>query len=486
MQGGTFVWGLIALFPLACGSHVPHREFKTDSGGISSGGTAVGGARQSTGGAAVTAGTANRGGAGGAGGMNASSGATGSTMCTSDVECAAQPHVRASAPAHCSAGKCLIPPASCEDGFGHCSASEDEFCETDLRTPTRCGSCDNACPSSKPLCTDGKCASACGAAKPTNCGESCAVPNSAVSCMMGACSVTCSGKPEDCFNDKDDDCDGQIDCADSDCTPTRAVCVPSTTFAYGVPIDAQATCPASFLGTPVTIHSSLNTGTGCTGCTCTPSTTDCAPVQLNLYNYAASDACTTQGTVVASYTLPQLTATCTPLTLSATYNSMSWTPKAKSNCTPGKATLSPAQWQNDNKFCSTNITGAGCGAGNVCVPVANGASLLADGDQTCPANFPSKRLVYDGFTDNRVCKCSCEGYGGNCDNVLLKLSTNSSDCTGNSFLASTGGGGQCAPGAAFTQLAYTLTGTATPPTSCQESNDLTGTITTNGVHTLCL
>ncbi len=38
----------------------------------------------------------------------------------------------------------------------------------------------------------------------------------------GACVKT---GPEDCFNGIDDDCDGAIDCADSDCGPTVAQCV---------------------------------------------------------------------------------------------------------------------------------------------------------------------------------------------------------------------------------------------------------------------
>jgi hypothetical protein len=147
MQGERKLWGLVIFIQLACGQ--TGREFGTKQAGAAGGvsgwsGAAAGGKS----GALGVGGHANT----GTSGSSADDGPAGSGgdvlpgMCVVDLDCASQPHVRAGAPAKCSQGKCSIPASSCEEGYGHCSDSELEFCETSLTTVSDCGSCGQCLP----------------------------------------------------------------------------------------------------------------------------------------------------------------------------------------------------------------------------------------------------------------------------------------------------------------------------------------------------
>ncbi|HEX2675001.1 MAG TPA: hypothetical protein VHM19_00140, partial [Polyangiales bacterium] len=74
---------------------------------------------------------------------------------------------------------------------------------------------------------------------------------------------------EDCWNGSDDDDDGDIDCADSDCKPV-AVCVPEGDR-VGALVPKSSACPAHFDGTKTLLHQGLQDD-GCTGCSCTADT----------------------------------------------------------------------------------------------------------------------------------------------------------------------------------------------------------------------
>jgi hypothetical protein len=81
------------------------------------------------------------------------------------------------------------------------------------------GKCVSACTSAKPDNCSGTCVDK--ASDPANCGacaNKCGESGDIASYSSGTCSVTCTAHTEDCFNGKDDDCDGQVDCEDSNCT----------------------------------------------------------------------------------------------------------------------------------------------------------------------------------------------------------------------------------------------------------------------------
>ncbi|HEY0463298.1 MAG TPA: hypothetical protein VGC79_03775, partial [Polyangiaceae bacterium] len=428
-------------------------------------------------------------GGGNAGGGDRPPGST----CLTDLDCASLPHVRPAAPVQCSLGKCVIPLGSCAEGFGHCSASDLDVCETSLSTASNCGACGKTCGAASSLCMDGKCVSACSSAKPdacsgvcvdtasdpTNCGAcgmKCGAPGDLVSCEKGKCSVTCTSKAEDCFNGNDDDCDGKIDCADSDCT-APAFCVPP---GYGVSVAAQAACPAGFLGTANTLHAGLKPGPGCTGCGCTPAATNCFPLIVSIYN---SPDCSNQPPA-ATYGIDSNMACGAIGVPNGVWTHFSTTP-APIRCATTGGTMSPAEWTTDSKFCTASVMGGGCSGGDVCVPrnTSSSACALQPGDQACPSLFPNKQLVYGGFTDGRTCSCACEGAGGGCDALRLKVWSSATDCSA----ANAGDAGLmgCKTGQSYGQFVYTLTGAPSGPTTCTASNVLTGTLTTKDTQTLC-
>ncbi|HET7546027.1 MAG TPA: hypothetical protein VFK05_39430 [Polyangiaceae bacterium] len=561
MQGGRSLWWLALFLQLACGSSA--RDFGraaagSNAGGASasagaaaaaggkgsSGGSNAGGAAHANGGSSAGASAGASADAGAASGAGGASGAASLSKCSSAADCAALPHVRAGAPTDCIDGKCSIPASSCALGFGHCSASDSEFCETDLGTAANCGACGNSCPSATPLCMDGKCTSTCSGTKSTNCdgtcvdlttdpencgacGKSCTSPNATAtcansscgkpackpgygdctsgpgcetplntasdcgacaqkcgqpgdvaSCATGTCSIACTSHPEDCFNGKDDDCDGKVDCQDSDCTP-QAMCVPSTSYTFGTPIAVQDACPAKFVGGSTTLHENFHPGNGCTGCTCMPTTTECGPYKVDIFY--STDQCATYGQLVASYTLTDFTKACLPMSIGKPWNAMSWTGNPKFNCeNTGNAKVSTPTWDSDSKFCSTSSAGGGCSSGNVCVPIPQGsACFLASAGQSCPSQFPTKHTVYDGYSDTRSCTCSCKAYDGRCDTMYVKASYKASDCS-DSFA-----GGQCYPGSQFMELGITFDGAPGAPQTCDATGTLTGSVSATGQRILC-
>ena len=470
MQGGRRLLCLAIFLQLACSS--PPRQFSHASAGTSAGGTSASSAsagsgaagRSSTGGSSsignggssASAGSGEDVGAGNTSTTagNGTGGAAPAGMCAAASDCAALPHVRQGAPTACNAGHCAIPASSCEAGYGHCTSSDLEFCETNLNTATDCGTCGKKCPISTPFCE------------------------------VGACVGSCKADPENCFNGKDDDCDGKIDCADSDCNGP-AQCVPAETWAYGTSIAAQGSCPTGFLGGSSTVHGVLSggNGNGCSGCGCNPTYTDCAPYTVTLSR--TTDSCGVNGTVVSTFTIAHENTSCSAHTVASAWNELTFTSTPKFNCTnTGTPTVSPATWTDDSKFCTASAAGSGCGTGNVCVPTAPGsACLLASGSQECPSFFPKKRALYTAFRDNRVCSCSCAGEGGACDRVRLGVSFTST-CAAPTPIPLNGL--LClAEGTTASELGYFFSGTLSDPTACSASNVATGGLTPTGPQTLC-
>ncbi|HVT10231.1 MAG TPA: hypothetical protein VHO67_22380 [Polyangia bacterium] len=115
--------------------------------------------------------------------------------------CASLPHVKpnATSPAvQCVSGACVIQPAGCVSGYGHCSSKPDDGCETDLTRPQTCGSCTNSCASPLGLCstTTGApvCASSCTAPTPNLCGSKC-VDTKTDPTNCGTCGHDCTALP---------------------------------------------------------------------------------------------------------------------------------------------------------------------------------------------------------------------------------------------------------------------------------------------------
>ncbi len=141
------------------------------------------------------------------------------------VDCNHLPHVSPGLGAiPCVNGSCVLPPGSCQTGFGNCSGSGNTGCETDLSTNDNCGFCGFDCHypvgtcvpygstfvCARP-CTDpflSQCGFQCADLQtdPNNCGacgNGCQLPNADVACQNGKCVFLSCNDPEfiDCTSD---------------------------------------------------------------------------------------------------------------------------------------------------------------------------------------------------------------------------------------------------------------------------------------------
>ncbi|HMJ56934.1 MAG TPA: hypothetical protein VK540_32925 [Polyangiaceae bacterium] len=354
------------------------------------------------------------------------------------------------AEAICAAAKCTM--GACKPGYGDCTSVAG--CETRLNTLAHCAECN----------------------------KTCGAPGDTASCDTGACVISCVSKPEQCFNNLDDDCDGVSDCADPDCAAV-AVCEPVSGFTFGTTVDPAINCPSSFSGGGPVLQGALDPGSGCTGCGCTPTTTDCTPVSL--FTYATQADCLSRSNSNQSISIPQLTTGCTGVGFQLPWSGYTVDGSFNQKCsTTGMAKLSTPTWGSSTKFCAAaSSSSTGCSAGNVCVPKPTGlACLLAAGPVSCPGGFTPQNL-YTGYSDTRVCSCSCTASGGNCNDVVINI-TGTLAPTCDDFTGAYLGAGACGT-TQYTQFGYKFSGSPTNPTACTTANDQQGSLTPTGQQTLC-
>lgn len=248
-------------------------------------------------------------------------------------------------------------------------------------------------------------------------GVSDASPEDAPDAMVDA--PTCAAT-EDCFNGLDDDCNGEIDCADTACTGGAspvAECVAdpgSATSGYLASDDCPTTYP-----TETQLSSGLNAGT-CTAGSCTCSgLTGGARCDATLQNPGGSGpmSCNT-ALGDAIFTNQSASAGCLAFTaLGTDYYRLSITMVAQ--CNPpggGTPTKNAPTWQTTKKFCSGAKIGVGCQAGAVCMPAAPKHCVIETGSQTeCTRagyGVPDATEYFTGFDDtSRSCSCACNVTG---------------------------------------------------------------------------
>ncbi|HEY7375778.1 MAG TPA: hypothetical protein VIF57_26710, partial [Polyangia bacterium] len=299
---------------------------------------------------------------------------------------------------------------------------------------------------------------------------------------------------ENCFNNLDDDCDGKIDCADSDCTPNVAQCValdPTGGGKIGFFTAATAACPQGYSDQTV-INKGL-TGGACAGCSCkVPMVTACSATIASYKTAADCGTASNQGTAEITFSSTQ--ACTTPNWVGSSFGTIygvqagPFTPTLSAACTPsGTPAPGPVAWGASNRFCATTTMGGGCQTGQVCVPVNTAVKCaIFDGAHSCQAGT-SADAWYTGSTDARTCgACACGGATGqSCAGMTLDVGTDYSCGTITAMLASgqrfcypASGTGVYSPGLIFT-------GTPTQPTSCPASAPLSGALTATGPKTVC-
>jgi hypothetical protein len=289
---------------------------------------------------------------------------------------------------------------------------------------------------------------------------------------------------EQCSNGIDDDCNGEIDCADAACGSMTCAPAGSST---GVLVPSGESCPAGFQQSETTIYQGL-TDQGCSGCSCTTTATQCVP---HVYYYSSTSACTadsvkpyTGGTLITKL----ITETCssepigdsqgmgTPVAWRATMSAYPGTCDAS-----GSATPLPPVWATTMKLCTTNKRGGGCGAGFACVPKVSGKKYCSQPSAaSCPA-ATTQQTWQRGFSDNRSCGlCGCEASGGDCSNVVVRLGH---DWSCGSIDGELHGGEKSCSISTYAPPAW-MAGTPTNPT-CSSSAAVNGSLTATSPLNLC-
>jgi hypothetical protein len=354
------------------------------------------------------------------------------------------------ADANCAAGQCSM--GSCRPDYGDCTNAPG--CETLLTTSTDCGQC----------------------------GKPCGAPGDVASCATGTCIVTCQAAPEDCFNNKDDDCDNLIDCGDPNCAPV-AVCEPVVAgLSFGTIVDPQTSCPVGFGGDGTMLHASLDASGSCSGCSCTPTTTSCTPVKFTLYGTA--EQCNADMPSGPMFEATQLNTSCAIGPGAVDHHGIRAQPTVTQACAMTPPVLPMPTWGTNSKFCAATLSGAGCGSGSACVPRPPISScLMATGSATCPSGF-AQQSSYTGYADTRACNCSCSATGGSCDSVWYYVGNEGTTCAdfaGYRLDSSR----VCDSSGSLTAIYYRFSGSPTNPTGCSTQFNPTGTVTPTGLHTLC-
>jgi hypothetical protein len=248
-----------------------------------------------------------------------------------------------------------------------------------------------------------------------------------------------SSQHEICDNGKDDDADGQIDCADSDCTEVACVAAAPAGWHGPIALDVGATprsdCRGSFdkKAFEAGAEPSAEAAT-CSACSCSGGETPCAAF-IDFGTGSEAECAGTQCTTSLNQSCAQITTPC--LTGLATAYLQTKLPGAAGACTPSPqtATKPEAQWKTHALGCAASATdSAGCKSGHVCLPKAPGADFADNyciwqvGDVDCPnAQFPDKQRFFEELADTRACSaCACSGP--NCSYSWQVFATDDSTC----------------------------------------------------------
>ncbi len=284
---------------------------------------------------------------------------------------------------------------------------------------------------------------------------------------------------EECLNGLDDDCNGDIDCADAECAGPVA-CVPGSGDAKPSTFAASAgSCPAGY--SPVTLQRGLTAPMTCTGCTCVSPQTYCL---AGVYAHGANTCPSSQytGQLYNVYT-----NSCQPLP--ADRNLYMFAVDSFTECTAqGTPVPSPTAWGETRVLCVADETGGGCPSGEVCAPAITTAScVMTEGSTDCSGALPDDTggQWFTGVTDDRTCgACDCPfNYGsGTCGGGTI-VGYNGPNCTGSSETIGNGTQGS-ACGLMFAPVSGRVSGTASGG-SCQPRAYTTGAATETGPRTVC-
>jgi hypothetical protein len=278
---------------------------------------------------------------------------------------------------------------------------------------------------------------------------------------------------EDCNNNRDDDGDGDADCADSECT--ERLCVDAVPDGWDGPFliyQGEEDPPECGGGFP---DEALNGGTAvtadpaeCSSCSCSGAGSCPNPRIETGGDEACGNSCTS--TVANSCTL--LSTSCLS-GLNTGYVETKLPTGAGAGCTPSaqSPTVPAANWEEHAFGCAPAeaLSRAGCGRTQVCAPAApfEGALCIAhDGDVACPSGtYDDRRVYFTGIDDTRGCSaCEC---GADCDYTWRVYDASDTSCATPLFTLDSPG--QCeavSPSSGSIRVGATV---ATPTAACDPS-----------------
>jgi hypothetical protein len=258
---------------------------------------------------------------------------------------------------------------------------------------------------------------------------------------------------ENCFNGKDDDGNGDVDCQDPACAQKVTCLATLPTWSGPVAVwhgSGSATppdCGLSGSGEVVSgtiyytgdIHLGDAAGT-CPPCTCTPGTSHCT-ARLRLYQ---NDKCEVPiGTEDAAYSI---TSKCSAVSFASgvpmiySYYAKADAPVPTDACTAQSQPLAftAPSWDFQVKLC--NPRSWTCPP-ETCVaypsaPFDNALCVFAPGELDCPSGYTHRELVYRS-NDTRDCSpCSCTPSGLSCPpDAVVGDYSGPGDCTGSQRFA---------------------------------------------------
>ncbi len=249
---------------------------------------------------------------------------------------------------------------------------------------------------------------------------------------------TCNMGIEDCTNDKDDNCNGLVDCADPVCTGAGYSCAEPAPNGWKGPMTLQeannlAACAAPFAQPVADASSGFNAPAATCTCSCpNPAMGETCLNAANVTLYTGSGC----GSSCSSFGLPPNGFCFGGLScMGGTYsvNAAAPTPQ-NGSCNPKSSTIFPAPtWTTSSRTCAYSgpMDPGGCTNNAQCIskPAApfGGVCVAQLGDLACPAPYSTKHLYYSGFTENRSCTaCTCNSpTGGTCNTGTLNYYSDS-------------------------------------------------------------
>jgi hypothetical protein len=242
--------------------------------------------------------------------------------------------------------------------------------------------------------------------------------------MTTTASTSSGAGSEDCSNGVDDDGDGDIDCADSDCGAAGYTCAAAVPAGWVGPIVRSsagvvpAPCGGGFPDAIVKGGASLDAKPAtCTACACAQSADEvCSLPKVTLWDDVNCTGTSETHTPMAVGSCASLDSVDTVSVKIVGATAVSGTCAASGGAPSGAG----AGWQQAATACGNAVTGKGCSDGGACRPSSPPgygaeACITHAGDVACPPAYPAKALVYTTIDDTRTCTpCACGGAQGGC------------------------------------------------------------------------